>query len=148
MRFLKGRKAFTLAELLLAAAILGFSLSALLLLFVNCIILNKTSRNITLAYNSMQAKMEEIRNLGYRCLNPGTCPAGCAACVYDADTFTLTGFASGEGSARIEISDQATNLKLVRIKACFKTGYNRWSDSCNINNSATWVTKLSTFITK
>ena len=143
-----GLKAFSLIELLLAVAILSFALTSVLLLFVNCIILNKTNRSITCAYNSLQAKMEEIKNTSFASLYatcPGSRPSGCFC---NGDTFSLDGFTSGDGSGIIEISDETSNRKSVRIKTCFKTSRNRWIDSCDINNSNTWASKIVTFITK
>ena len=58
-RYLKG---LTLAELLIAAAILAFVLSGLLLLFINCSLLNEANRNLTVAMTHAQLIMEEIRN--------------------------------------------------------------------------------------
>ncbi len=57
-------KGFTLSELLLAAAILAFVLSGLLLLFINCIILNEANRNLSVATSHAQYIMEEIKNAG------------------------------------------------------------------------------------
>lgn len=56
---------FTLAELLLSAAILAFALSGLLLLFTNCIVLNGVNRNLAIASNHAQYIMEEIRGVGF-----------------------------------------------------------------------------------
>jgi prepilin-type N-terminal cleavage/methylation domain-containing protein len=148
MRIFTNHKAFTLIELLLAVAILAFALTSMLLLFFNCIILNKTNRSITYAYNALQAKMEEIKNTSFASLY-ATCPdPRPSGCFCNGDTFDLDGFASGDGGLRIEISDETDRRKLVRIKTCFKTGHNRWIDSCNINNTNTWNSKIVTFISK
>jgi len=148
MRIFTNHKAFTLIELLLAVAILAFALTSMLLLFINCIILNKTNRSITYAYNSLQAKMEEIKNTSFASLY-ATCPEERpSGCFCNGDTFSLNGFVSGDSSARIEISDDTTRRKLVRIKTCFKTSPNRWIDGCNINNTSTWSSKIVTFISK
>ena len=55
-------KGLTLTELILAMAILAFALCGLLNLYVNCILLNETNRNLTLALCHAQYIMEEIRN--------------------------------------------------------------------------------------
>ena len=149
MRLFTNHKSFTLIELLLAVAILVFTLTSMLLLSINCVILNKTNRSITYAYNAIQAKMEEIKNTSFANLYvTGSCSSGC---FYNGELFDLYGFASGDGKGLIEISDDdAVNhkRKLVRIKTCFKTSYNRWIDSCNINNTDTWSSKIVTFIAK
>ena len=149
MRFFTNHKAFTLIELLLSVAILAFTLTSILLLSINCVILNKTNRSITCAYNAIQAKMEEIKNTSFANLYvTGSCSSGC---FYNGELFDLDGFASGDGRGLIEISDDdAENhkRKLVRIKTCFPTSNNRWIDSCNVNDSNTWQTRIVTFISK
>ena len=55
-------KGLTLAELLLAAAILAFVLCGILILFVNCSFLNESNRNLTLALSHVQYIMEEIKD--------------------------------------------------------------------------------------
>jgi len=74
-------RGFTLPELLLAAVILAVALSGLLMLFINCIFLNESSRNLTTAATHAEYIMEEIRGNGFAGLedkitaNNGT-PAG------------------------------------------------------------------------
>jgi hypothetical protein len=58
-------RGLTLAELLLAAGILAFVLSALLILFVNCVLLNQANRNLTLAISHAQYVMEDIKNTNF-----------------------------------------------------------------------------------
>ncbi len=62
MRLSKG---FSLAELLLAFAILVFVLAGLLLLFMNCLILNEANRNLTIATSHAQYVLEEIKNTDF-----------------------------------------------------------------------------------
>lgn len=56
------KKGLTLAELMIAAFIMVFSVSAILLLFMNCIFMNTASRNTTVATSHAQYLLEEIRN--------------------------------------------------------------------------------------
>jgi len=65
-------KALTLAELLLAAAILAFVLSGLLLVFINCIILNESSRNLTVAVSHAELALEEIKNQDFSSIASST----------------------------------------------------------------------------
>lgn len=121
-------KSFTLVEVLTALAILAFSCAGLLLLSINIVILNDTNRNTTIAYNAIQTKMEEIKNAGFSCVftsypSPctapaSTCPCGCTSCFCNGNTFDLEGISQGKG--RIEISEEAPNLKKVRIVASFR----------------------------
>ncbi|MDD5506606.1 MAG: prepilin-type N-terminal cleavage/methylation domain-containing protein, partial [Candidatus Omnitrophica bacterium] len=54
-------RGFTLSELMIAAAILVLVLSALLVLYINCMILNEASRNLSIATSHAQYMMEEIK---------------------------------------------------------------------------------------
>jgi type II secretory pathway pseudopilin PulG len=56
------RKGLTLIEVLLAAGILAFCLSGLLLSYVNLFILMDLARDFTYANNALQAQMEGIKN--------------------------------------------------------------------------------------
>ncbi len=58
-------RAFTLSELLLAAAILVLVLAGLLLLFLNCLILNEANRNLTVATSHAQYIMEQIKDTDF-----------------------------------------------------------------------------------
>jgi prepilin-type N-terminal cleavage/methylation domain-containing protein len=58
-------KGFTLPELLLAAIILALVLSGLLMLFINCIFLNESNRNLTTATTHAEYIMEQIRGAGF-----------------------------------------------------------------------------------
>ena len=55
-------RALTLAEVMIAAAVLILVCSMLYLLFVNCIILNQLNRERTIAMSHAEYIMEEIRN--------------------------------------------------------------------------------------
>ncbi|MDD5166471.1 MAG: prepilin-type N-terminal cleavage/methylation domain-containing protein, partial [Candidatus Omnitrophica bacterium] len=55
-------KSFTLAELMIASAVLVTVLAGLLAVFVNCIFLNELNRRLTLAYSAVEAEMEAIKN--------------------------------------------------------------------------------------
>ena len=56
---------FTLAEGILAAAILVFALTGLLALFISCMLLNESSRNRATAIAQAQYVMEEIKNTNF-----------------------------------------------------------------------------------
>ena len=59
------KKGLTLAEVLLGMVILTFALVAILALFANCIILNESNRNLTIALSHGQFVMEEIKNTNF-----------------------------------------------------------------------------------
>lgn len=52
-------------EVLLTAAFLVFTISAILMLFANCIFLNASNRALTIATSHAQRVMEEIRNANF-----------------------------------------------------------------------------------
>ena len=55
-------KGLSLVELLISAAILAFVLCGFLVLFNNCIFLNRSDRNLTTAMSHAQYVMEDIKN--------------------------------------------------------------------------------------
>jgi type II secretory pathway pseudopilin PulG len=57
--------AFTLPELLLAAAILAFALGSLIMIFVTCSFLIESSRNLGVAVSHATYVMEEIRGADF-----------------------------------------------------------------------------------
>ncbi len=65
-RIIRGQGAgFTLAELLLAAAILLIAISASLAAFVNCLLLNESNNNRVIAANDAQYVLEQIKGVDY-----------------------------------------------------------------------------------
>lgn len=131
----KIKSGFTLSELLLAAAILVFVLAGLLVLFLNCLILNETNRNFTLAYSAIQAKMEEIKNTPFSNLD-----------ALNATNFYLYGFSPDNAKGRIHVSDESAGLKRIRIVACFKVR-NRLIGN-DINNCQSSPAELVTLIAR
>jgi prepilin-type N-terminal cleavage/methylation domain-containing protein len=129
----RSNKGLTLAEVLLASAILAFALSMILLLFMNCILLNETSRNTTLAYSAIQAKMEEIKNTPFGSLD-----------VLNGTSFNLTGFPAGTATGRITVTTVSSRLKGISIVACFSVRSRVVGD--NIANCQTSPVRLDTLI--
>ena len=146
-RFSASLNGFTLAELLLAAAILAFALTAILMLFINCIILNEISRSNMLAYSAIQAKMEEIKN---------TAAAKSVDIMWWSDaldalngtSFDLAGFSSGNGKGRITVSNEGGSLsfKRITIRACFRSRNRLIGD--NIDNCQSSPVELTTLIVR
>ncbi len=102
-RYLKG---FTLLEVLIATAILAFCLCGLLATYVNMFFLTSLLRDSTLATNAVQAKLEEVRNLGYAC---------------PSSEFTLNGISASDGKGVVQVSSVNPTLKKIRIIACFRS---------------------------
>lgn len=117
-------KSFSLIELLVTMTILVFSLCGLVATYINLFFLTDLSRDTTLATNALQAKIEEVKNTSYDCLFSSacvSCAGGCTKCFCSQATFSLPGIAQGLG--KIEITDVSgySNLKAVRVLACFKS---------------------------
>ena len=55
-------KGFTLVELLLGATIMAFALTAFLVIFINCIFLNTSNSNQSIATSHAQYALEEIKS--------------------------------------------------------------------------------------
>lgn len=55
----------TLSELMIATLILAFVLIGILSLFINCMLLNESNRNLTIAASHAQYILEEIRSTNF-----------------------------------------------------------------------------------
>lgn len=62
------KKALTIPEVLIAAIFLAVVLSGILMLFINCMLLNEANRNSTVAITHSQYIMEEIRSTAFASL--------------------------------------------------------------------------------
>jgi len=58
-------KGFTLVELLLGATIMAFALTAFLVIFINCIFLNTSNSNLSIATAHAQYALEEIKSSNF-----------------------------------------------------------------------------------
>jgi prepilin-type N-terminal cleavage/methylation domain-containing protein len=104
-------KGFTLIELLLTFSILAFCLCGILFTYIQMFILVDLSRDLTLATNAVQAKMEDIKKTSFDSLLP-----------LNATTFDISGFASSDAEGRVEVVSTAySDLMRVRIVASFRS---------------------------
>lgn len=76
------KKGLTLSELLLALMILAFTLTGLLALFINCIFLNESNRNLTIAISHAQFALEDLKNTTF---------ASIASATWDSATISAKG---------------------------------------------------------
>lgn len=67
-------KGFTLAELLMTAAILAYVLCGILALFINCIFLNEGNRNLSIAIGHAQFALEEMKNTAFASIQTSVPP--------------------------------------------------------------------------
>jgi prepilin-type N-terminal cleavage/methylation domain-containing protein len=119
-------KGFTLAELLLAAAILAFVLSSLLLVFINCIILNESSRNLTVAVSHAEFALEEIKHQDFSSI---------ASSTWDTSTIVSKGLIPLNSESLVIT---ATGMSPKNINATVN-----WRDRAVRNRSATLKTLLT-----
>lgn len=120
---------------MITAGILAFVFASLLLVFINCILLNELNRNFTLAYTAVQDKMEEIKNTDFTGLD-----------ALNGTSFDLSGFLLGTAKGKIEITNESSNLKRIRIVACFKSRNRLIGD--DINNCQFSPVELITLLAK
>lgn len=107
------RDGFTLLELMIAAVVLVAALLGLLGVFTGCFGLNETARNLTIAINGAQEKMEEIRNADFGTITNYSGP------------FNISGL---DGMGRVDaIYVPGTNNSLIdiRVVICWRQGRNR-----------------------
>ena len=82
-------KAFTLPELLLAAAILAFAVSSILLAFISCMVLNEMNRNLTTATSHAQFVLEEIKDTNFNAVKG--CTGNCTAWDWSSTSINSKG---------------------------------------------------------
>jgi prepilin-type N-terminal cleavage/methylation domain-containing protein len=71
---MRNARGFSLIELMVAVAILAFALTGALLTYVNCMLLNESSRNLVIAACDAQHILEEVRALNYAQIASYTSP--------------------------------------------------------------------------
>ncbi len=99
-RVLSTARGFTLAELVVAAGILGVVVGGILVSYMRCMELNEASRNKSLAIKAARDRMETIR----------TTPFANLIGTYQGVSFNVTGF-TGKGMSYVT----ALNAKNVEI---------------------------------
>lgn len=103
---LKTSKGFTLIELLIAVLILGFVLTGLIQVFIQCSVLTDLAHNKTTVMSEAQGKMEEIRNHTFDSVVTDYASGGS-----EGNTFSLSQL---NGMGTIYIDD--TNPDLLEVK--------------------------------
>lgn len=102
-------------ELMLAVLIVIFVLSGLLLTYIATFGLIETTKNITLASNGAQKKMEEIRDHTFTDIYS----------YYNGSTFIVDGFGSGDskGNVKVEVQQGTISnpiLLKVTVTVCWR----------------------------
>jgi prepilin-type N-terminal cleavage/methylation domain-containing protein len=126
MRLRNRLRGVTLIEVLIAAAILAFSLCGILLTYINMFIFTDLTRDFTLATNALQAKAEEIKKANFDNL------------LTFNGSFDIAGFASSDAKGVVYITSDTgyADLKRVRIEASFKSRNRVIGGDKNLNGIA------------
>lgn len=128
-RGIKKNAGFTLVEVLVAAAIMAFCLAGLLLSYISMFTLTDFSRDMTVANNALQLRLEQIQKLNYT-----------AASALNNTSFNLSslGFNGTEGRGVVEVS--ATNytaseaqLNRLRVVIAFRSKNRVIGEDQNLN---------------
>ena len=104
------RKALTLVEVALGAAILTVVLLSIISVYIKCIELVSASKSMTFAVNEAQAKMEGIRDHNYYLIYAD----------YNNGTFTVPGIAPGGNKGVIYVDNSDPDLLKVTISVCWR----------------------------
>ena len=116
-------KGFTLAELLVSAAILGVVITGIMVSYIRCMELNEVSQNKSLALKAARSRLELIRMTPYANL----------VATYNNVAFNVTGF-NGKGVSNVTVVD-AKNLR-VRVSVSWKQKNNRvFGEDTNLNGA-------------
>ncbi len=103
-------KGFTLLELIIAGTVLTVALVGIIAAFSGCFTLNEGARNLTLAINSCQEKLEEIFNENYDLIFTN----------YNAANFEIAGLANADSEARVTVNNSNPDLLRITITACWR----------------------------
>ncbi len=101
---------FTLVELMIAVAILAIILLGLLAVFTSCFKLNETSRNLTVAINGAQKKIEEIRNSTFSSVYS----------IYNGAAFEVDGLDNSDSEGSIMVDNTNPALLEVTVTVCWR----------------------------
>ena len=74
MRIKISNRAFTLVELMVAAFILLFAISGMLVAFVSSTLLNESNNNLVIAVNDAQFVLEQIKGVAYTSISSYSAP--------------------------------------------------------------------------
>jgi prepilin-type N-terminal cleavage/methylation domain-containing protein len=115
------KKGFTLPEMLLAAVITSFALCGILLTYIACMDIVKSSRNVSIATGASQGLIEEIRSAPFPQIVTG----------YDRLGFTLNSIPTSRGIVYVDDSDP--ELLLVTVSVCWGQGNRIIGEDINLN---------------
>jgi len=114
---------FTLAELLLAVAILAFALCAILATYLTCFNLTNISRNVNIATSAAQGLIERIRSTPFTQI----------VSDYDRLNFTVNNIPDSMGV--VYVDDANPELLLVTVSVCWRQGNRIIGEDINLNGT-------------
>ncbi|MFA5092379.1 MAG: prepilin-type N-terminal cleavage/methylation domain-containing protein [Candidatus Omnitrophota bacterium] len=117
----RSNKGFTLPEMLLAALIASFALCGVLLTYISCMNMVKTSKNVSIATSAAQGLIEEIR----------TTPFPQIVDDYNRLGFVVNGINNSRGI--VYVDDTNPELLLVTVSVCWKQGIKTVGEDTNLN---------------
>lgn len=125
----RGRKhytkgGFTLIELIVTAAVLLFSITGLLMIYVRCLELNEISRSSTLSVQAAKARLEKIKATPFAQIIP----------EFDGIKFTVSGI-DGIGVSYVESIDPKLYKVIVSVSWRQKRmgSYRYFGEDLNVN---------------
>ena len=108
-------KGFNLVELMIAAAILVIVLSGILATYIGCFEVISTAKNLNLAINAAQRKIEEIRDYSFSEIYSD----------YNNQTFVVNEITSGNSKGVIYVDNSDSDLLKITISVCWRQRGNR-----------------------
>lgn len=123
---LRAKAGFTLIEVVLAVGILVFVLCGILATYISCFELIATSKNMTLATNTAQRKIEEVRDYNfYNIYND-----------YNHQTFSVDEMPAGDSRGVIYVDDSNPELLRITVSVCWRQRAGRIiGEDSNLNGS-------------
>ena len=121
--FRRGKKGFTLLELVITAGILIFALCGLLASYVACLELNETTKNSNLALNAAMAVLEEIRSAPFLSIFSN----------YNGYTFQVAGMSADSSLGQAFIDNTNPGLLNVTIGVCWRQKSSKIIGECQIS---------------
>jgi Tfp pilus assembly protein PilW len=119
---MKGKKGVTLVELILAAAILAFAITGVLGVFTNCLILNTTNKDLTIASSHAQYVLEKIRNTAFTGLQDAI---ESGTWNYTSSTINATNLTALSGETITTVPGYSTDPLEVNVTVSWRDQFNR-----------------------
>jgi len=120
--FRKNRaRGFTLVEVLISAAILAFTICAILATYISCFVLIATSKNINIATNAAFGLIEEMRATPFTQIIDD----------YNGLKFTLNDIPESMGI--VYVDDANPELLEVTVSVCWQQGLRVIGEDANLN---------------